>query len=89
MPAQLISQLQGETAQTAWEYKTETHMIVAQPTKATQQQQHSSGGDVGGPEEEAPLLAPATLPFLVCIVINPTERLPHRGVASVQRKVEV
>ena len=57
-------------------------VFVAQPqcvdhstTTAAQQQQHSSGDDVGAPEE-APLVAPATLPFLVCIVTK------FHGVAS-------
>ena len=53
---------------------------------AAQQQQHSSGGDVGEPEE-APLVAPVTCPFSFASP-NSTERLPHRGVASVQTKVE-
>ena len=35
-------------------------------TKAAQQQEHNSGGDVGGPEE-APLVAPETLTFVVCV----------------------
>ena len=55
-------------------------------TAAAQEQQHSSGGDVGGPEE-APLVPPATLPFLVCITKSHGEA-PHRGVASAQRMVE-
>ena len=49
-------------------------------TTAAQQQQHSNGGDVGG-REEAPLVATATLPFLV--FISPTERLGRKVVRSV------
>ena len=42
-------------------------MSVAQQLAQQQQQQYSSvGGYVGGPEE-APPIASATLPFLVCI----------------------
>ena len=55
-------------------------MSVAQLLTA-QQQQHSSGGDVGGPEETS-LVAPATLPFLVCIVNKFHGVAPHRGAAS-------
>ena len=55
------SQLQGETAQLGNTKQKHTYMM-----SVAQLQQHSSGGDVGGPEE-APLVAPATLPFLVCI----------------------
>ena len=39
-------------------------------TTAPQQQHRSSGGDVGGPGK-APLVAPAKLPFLVCITKSP------------------
>ena len=63
-----------------------THDERSSTTAAQQQQQHSSGGDVGGPEE-APLVAPVTCPFSFASP-NSTERLPHRGVASVQTKVE-
>ena len=62
-------------------------MSVAQLHTAAQQQQHSSGGDVSGPEE-APLVAPATLPFLVCSLTKSHGVAPHRGVSSAQRKVE-
>ena len=50
------------------EHKAERHDECSTATAAQQQQQqqHSSGGNVGGPEE-APLLTPAMLPFLVCI----------------------
>ena len=53
-------QLQGETAQLGNTKQRHTYMI-----SVAQLQQHSSGGDVGGPEE-APLVAPATLP-LACV----------------------
>ena len=54
------SQLQGETAQLGNTKQRHTYMM-----SVAQLQQHSSGGDVGGPEE-APLVAPATLP-LACV----------------------
>ena len=41
-------------------------MSVAQEQQHSSGKQHSRGGDVGRPEE-APLVAPATLPFLVCV----------------------
>ena len=51
------SQLQGETAQLGNTKQRHTYMM-----SVAQLQQHSSGGDVGGPEE-APLVVPATLPL--------------------------
>ena len=56
-------QLQGETAQLGNTKQRHTYMI-----SVAQLQQHSSGGDVGGPEE-APLVAPATLP-LPCVFLQ-------------------
>ena len=60
------SQLQDETAQPGNTKQRRTCHDERSETTAAQQQQHSNGGDVGGPEE-APLVAPATSPFLVCI----------------------
>ena len=54
------SQLQGETAQLGNTKQRHTYMM-----SVAQLQQHSGGGDAGGPEE-APLVAPATLP-LACV----------------------
>ena len=51
------AELQGETAQLGNTKQIHTYMMSVE-----QLQQHSSGGDVGGPEE-APLVVPATLPL--------------------------
>ena len=59
--------LPGETAQLG--NKKHTYMM-----SVAQLQQHSSGGDVGGPEE-APLVAPATLP-LACVFLKWTTVTP-------------
>ena len=63
------SQLQGETAQLGNTKQKHTYMM-----SVAQLQQHSSGGDVGGPEE-APLVAPATLP-LACVFLKWTTVTP-------------
>ena len=77
------SERQGETAQQLGNTEQRhTYMM-----SVAQLQQHSIGGDAGGPEE-APLVARATLPFLACALPITLSHVgaSHRGVASSHTK---